>query len=77
MIFRSRLLDLNFKPGVESLETKLFRKEEIPWDQIAFKTIEHTLQLYFDDQKRKNFQFHLGDIIWQEGKIVLAKHDPA
>ena len=76
MIFRSRLLDLDFEPGVESLETRLFSKDEIPWNEIAFKTIENTLKLYFVDQERNDFQFHLGDIIRQEGEMILVKHDP-
>ncbi len=76
MIFRSKLLDLDFKPGVESLETKLFSKNEVPWNELAFKTIEHTLKLYFEDYQHKDFQFHLGDIIPQEQEMILVKHEP-
>lgn len=74
MIFRSRLLDLDFEPGIESLETKLFTKDEIPWNEIAFKTIEQSLRFYFDDQKKNAFQFHLGDIIRQQGKTIFVRH---
>ncbi len=51
MMFRARLLDLDFGPGAESLEVKLFREEEIPWDEIAFTTIKRTLQHYFAERK--------------------------
>ena len=74
MIFRSRLLDLDFKPGVESLETQLFNKDEIPWGEIAFKTIEHTLRFYFDDLDKNEFQFHLGDIIRNSNNTIFIPH---
>ncbi len=32
MMFRARLLDLDFGPGPESLEVRLFREDEIPWE---------------------------------------------
>ena len=61
MLFRARLLDLNFSPGVESLEVKLFEEQEIPWDDLAFRPVRFTLQHYFADRKTGNFQFHIGD----------------
>ncbi|BBP05079.1 ADP-ribose pyrophosphatase [Sulfuriferula plumbiphila] len=62
LMFRARLLDLDFAPGPESLEVALFREDEIPWDQIAFRTIEQTLRLYFADRRNGGFGFHIGDI---------------
>jgi hypothetical protein len=41
------LLDLDYEAGVESLEVKLFAADEIPWDEIAFPTISHTLRFLF------------------------------
>ena len=32
MMFRARLLDLDFGPGPESLEVRLFDEDEIPWE---------------------------------------------
>ena len=43
--------DNNFSPGIESLETKLFNKSEIPWDQLAFPVIAKTLKSYFTDRE--------------------------
>src|SRR4249920_3152623 len=37
MMFRSRLIDRDFGPGPESLEVRLFREDEIPWEKIAFR----------------------------------------
>jgi len=61
-MFRARLLDLDFKPGFESLEARLFTEQEIPWDQLAFRTIKSTLELYFHDRANGGFAFHFGDI---------------
>ncbi|MEQ1661092.1 MAG: NUDIX hydrolase [Thiobacillus sp.] len=62
LMFRARLLDLDFQPGIESLETRLFTEAEIPWDEIAFRTVRSTLERYFEDRRRGSFEFHFGDI---------------
>ncbi len=63
MIYRSQLLDLDFSAGEESLEVKLCAEDEIPWNDIAFTTIKHTLKFYFQDRRNKHFCLHTGDII--------------
>jgi ADP-ribose pyrophosphatase YjhB (NUDIX family) len=62
IMFRARLADLDYAPGTESLEVKLFSEEEIPWDDLAFATIRETLTRYFADRKQGNFGFHLTEI---------------
>ncbi len=62
MLFRARLLDLDFSAGAESLETRLFDEGEIPWEEIAFITVRRTLRHYFDDRRRNEFQLHIGTI---------------
>ena len=49
-------------PGSETLEARLFREDEIPWDQIAFRTVRETLQLFFADRRDAHFRFHVADI---------------
>jgi ADP-ribose pyrophosphatase YjhB (NUDIX family) len=61
VMFRARLLDLNFGPGTESLEVRLFKEEDIPWDQMAFRTVSETLKHFFADRKRGIFTLHMGD----------------
>jgi ADP-ribose pyrophosphatase YjhB (NUDIX family) len=61
-MFRARLLDLDYKPGVESLEVRLFAEHEIPWGNLAFRTIRASLELYFQDRANGGFRFHFGDI---------------
>jgi len=62
LLFRSRLQDLYFGPGSESLEVALFREEQIPWDNLAFPVIKETLRLYFQDRRQGAFRQHSGTI---------------
>jgi ADP-ribose pyrophosphatase YjhB (NUDIX family) len=62
IVYRARLLDLDFRPGDESLEVALFSEAEIPWDDIAFRTIALTLRHYFDDRRQGTFRFHTSHI---------------
>lgn len=68
MMFTSRLLDLDFSPGTESLETQMFSEHEIPWQDLAFPTIYHTLKFFFEDRKQGSFDLHAGDIVWGNGR---------
>lgn len=63
MMFRARLLDLDFGPGEESLEVALFDEADIPWDALAFPVIVETLKLYFADRANGGFGSHMGDIV--------------
>ena len=65
--FRARLLDLDFHPGEESLEVRLCREDEIPWDELAFPVVVKTLELWFEDRKRGRFRTHSGDIVRPPG----------
>lgn len=62
MVYRARLLHLDFFPGEESLDAQLFAEADIPWQEIAFRTIEHTLHRYYDDRRAGAYQFHEGQI---------------
>lgn len=48
--FRAELADLDFAVGIESLEVGLFEENEIPWDELAFRTVTRTLECYFRDR---------------------------
>ncbi|MHC8441030.1 MAG: NUDIX hydrolase [Candidatus Eutrophobiaceae bacterium] len=63
MIFRAALPIPEFEPGLESLEVALFNEASIPWEDIAFSTVHHTLKHFFADQRRRHFILHTGDII--------------
>ena len=62
MLFRGRLLDLDFGPGEESLDVRLFSREEIPWDQLAFQVVHETLKFYFKDQMTGAFRMRAGTL---------------
>ncbi len=62
ILFRARLLDLDFSPGNESLETSLFEENQVPWDKIAFATVRNTLTHYYADRQAGEYRFHLGTI---------------
>ena len=59
VMFRARLLDLEFGPGSESLDVRLFREEDVPWGDLAFRTITRTLRNYFLDRKLGAFPVHV------------------
>ncbi len=46
IIYRSRLLNDDFRPGTESLEVELFGWDEIPWDDLAFPSVHWALNQY-------------------------------
>lgn len=62
VVYRASLRNLEFSAGEESLEVRLFAEAEIPWDEIAFRTIALTLKHYFEDRRSGNFRFHPGDL---------------
>lgn len=62
VFYRARLLDLDFKAGVESLEVALFEEAKIPWKDVAFRTVGLTLKHWFADRARGTFGFHAEDL---------------
>ncbi len=62
VLFRARLLDLDFKPGIESLEVKLLTENEIPWEEMAFRVIHDPLKQYFKERKLGKLGIHRGVI---------------
>ena len=58
LFYRATLLHLDFEPGPESLEARLFTEAEIPWDDIAFRTVGQTLRWFFEDRSRGRFELH-------------------
>jgi len=62
VFYRARLLDLDFRPGAESLEVRLFEEAEVPWDQLAFRTVTTTLRRYYADRRNGGFRLHTEEI---------------
>jgi len=62
LFYRARLLDVDFAPGPESIEARLFGEDEVPWPEIAFRTTRRTLELFFAERRSGSFAFHAEDI---------------
>ena len=62
LLYLAKLLDLDFAAGEESLEVALFREADIPWEHIAFRTVEETLRHYFHDRCQGHFPLHRGKL---------------
>ena len=62
LYFRARLLDTEFAPGPETIEARLFSEDDIPWDELAFRTVRDTLKFFFEDRRKGQFTVHCADI---------------
>ncbi|RYZ11604.1 MAG: NUDIX hydrolase [Comamonadaceae bacterium] len=51
LFYTARLLSDRFAPGHETIEARLFTEDEIPWDDLAFRTVREALRRYFDDRR--------------------------
>jgi ADP-ribose pyrophosphatase YjhB (NUDIX family) len=58
LYYLARLLSDQFNPGHETIEARLFAQNEIPWDEISFKTVKETLERYFEDRRNGSFSVH-------------------
>ena len=62
VFFRGRLVDGQYGVGEESLESRLFAEDEVPWEELAFPTIHKTLKYYFADRQGGQFPVRVRDI---------------
>lgn len=62
LLFRAKLLDLDFSPGAESLEVRLFTEAEIPWEELAFRPIRYSLEHFFAERRNGSFSLHVGEL---------------
>lgn len=63
LFYRARLTSDQFAPGHETIEARLFSEDEIPWDEIAFRTVKETLERFFADRRNGAFGVHTVDIV--------------
>ncbi len=63
LFYRAKLLSEHFAPGIETIEAQLFTEDEIPWDEIAFRTVKETLERYFADRRSGHYGLHVVDIV--------------
>ena len=58
LFYRGRLSSPDFLAGEESLEVALVGASDIPWMDIAFRSVTFCLQHFLDDRKKGQFAFH-------------------
>ena len=63
LFYLATLLSDRFNPGYETIEARLFTEDEIPWDELAFRTVKATLERYFADRRAGRFGMHCIDIV--------------
>jgi len=55
VFYRAELVDLEFAAGEESLEVRLFEEHEIPWSELAFRTVGRTLECFYADRPTEQY----------------------
>ena len=53
LFYTGRLIG-DYGVGEETLEVQLMSEQEIPWDEIAFQSVEFALRRYFEDSGKNN-----------------------
>ena len=67
VMFRAQLPVPQFAAGAESLEVMLCEEAAIPWDEIAFLSVEFALRRYLDDRRRRVEEHHFTTIDLRRG----------
>lgn len=62
LYYRARLLSCEFAPGPETQEARLFSEHEVPWEDLAFATVQTTLTHFFSQRREENFSLLCADI---------------
>ncbi len=62
MFYRATVVNGEYGVGPESQEVELFEEHEIPWRDIAFPAIHHTLKEFFADRERNRFPVRVSSI---------------
>lgn len=58
LYYRGRLATADHAAGEESLEVVLAKPDEIPWAELAFRSVTQCLEYYLADLEHGHFGFH-------------------
>jgi ADP-ribose pyrophosphatase YjhB (NUDIX family) len=61
--YRAKLLSEVYDPGHETIEVRLFSEDELPWDDMAFRTTKVTVEYFFKDEKARVFKLHERNLV--------------
>ena len=56
--FLAKALGPELDPGPETLEARWYGLDEIPWDNLAFKSVSTTLKHYLRERETGHFETH-------------------
>nr|WP_293245473.1 NUDIX hydrolase [Panacagrimonas sp.] len=62
VVHRGRMRSAHHGPTPESSETRLMSEAEIPWDEIAFPTVLHSLRFFYADRAAGRCDIHTLDL---------------
>lgn len=58
IFFLAQVADPSLAPGHETLEAHWVAEADIPWSEIAFRTVAITLERFFADRRKGHFGVH-------------------
>ncbi|MED5330196.1 MAG: NUDIX hydrolase [Planctomycetota bacterium] len=64
ILFRAKLEGDAYGPGEESREVKIFPKDSLPWNDLAFPVVHTSLQLFLEDEEQGVRCLHRGAMLW-------------
>lgn len=62
LFYRGRLSSPDYSAGEESLEVALLSANEIPWPDLAFRSVALCLERYLDDRAAGRYGFHEAEL---------------
>lgn len=62
LVFRGRMVTPEFRAGEESLDVRLFARDAIPWNDIAFSVVKDALHRYVEDAVHGTFRIHVASL---------------
>ncbi|MDO4592989.1 MAG: NUDIX hydrolase [Comamonadaceae bacterium] len=63
LFYCARLTSEVLNPGHETIEARLFASQDIPWEELAFRTVSTTLRHYLQDREAGVIRVHNLDIV--------------
>ena len=62
LFYTGRLTDGQHAAGEESLDSRLFDECDVPWDDMAFRSVSFALRAWFADRRQGCFGLHTTDL---------------
>jgi ADP-ribose pyrophosphatase YjhB (NUDIX family) len=75
VVYVAQSINGSHAPGPESLETRLFSPEDIPWDDLAFPTDAEALHTALSIMAGHTTQPHVAELYWNSDGYLLIRDD--